>query len=463
MKIFLVRPNSILRATTFPLGIGYIAESARRAGHEVELLDARLHRLGPSEVKSRVKEFQPDVIGVSAIHFEKKGTTDLARQFQESTDASVVLGGPLVSTSGREMVEDGLVAGAIYGEGEIAFNAFVEEAGGSQDYGRVPGLIYCENNEVRENPPGDYMTDIDDAVPAWDLIGPPQYFRTFGRSTLNMLRRSARSVSVFTSRGCPFGCIYCHNTFGKKFRGRSPDAVLEEVKKLRRDYDIRELEIVDDAFNVNLERAKEIAERLAREVPGLHISFSNGLRADRMDRELIDLLHRAGVYRINYAVESASPRIQKLIKKNLDLDKTREAISYTASKGIFCLGYFMLGFPTETEDEMRATMEYGLNSDLHAAGIFYVTPFPGTELARAYPLAEDCLPALDKVDYTRMEVNMSPVADEVVRQISRRFYREFHFRPRRMWRTFGVVPKNFRTLWSVAVVGILSFRDFSNF
>jgi len=463
MKVFLVRPNSILRATTFPLGTGYIAESARRAGHEIELLDARLHRLTPEQVKNRVRAFRPDVIGVSAIHFEKKGAVDLAGRLQEATDVPIVVGGPLVSTSGREMVESNLVTGAIYGEGERAFNAFLEEKESGKDYSRVPGLIYRENGEVRENPPGDYITDIDDVVPAWDLIDPPQYFRTFGRSTLNMLRRSARSVSVFTSRGCPFGCIYCHNTFGKKFRARSPDAVLEEIKRLRHDYDIRELEIVDDAFNVNLDRAKEIAERLAREVPGLHISFSNGLRADRMDRELIDLLRRAGVYRINYAVESASPRIQKLIKKNLDLDKTREVISYTAEKNIFCLGYFMLGFPTETEDEMRATMEYGLNSDLHAAGIFYVTPFPGTELARAYPPPEDRVPALDKVDYTKMEFNMSPVSEEIVKHISHRFYREFHFSPRRMWRTFRVVPKNFRTLWSVAVVGVLSFRDFGNF
>lgn len=463
MKVFLVRPNSILRATTFPLGIGFVAESARQAGHEVKLLDARLHRLSAQETKERIKNARPDVIGISAIHFEKQGTVELAKALAGEVRAPVVLGGPLVSTSGRELVQENLISAAIYGEGELAFNSFLEETEQGGDYSRVPALIYKKDGEVRETAPGPFISDLDGSPPAWDLIDPHLYFRTFGRSTLNMLRRSPRSVSIFTSRGCPFGCIYCHNTFGRKFRARSPESVLDEVKKLRRDYDIKELEIVDDAFNVDLERAKQIAAGLCRETPGLHISFSNGLRADRMDRELIDLLRRAGVYRINYAVETASPRLQKLIKKNLDLDRTREAISYTASAGIFCLGYFMLGFPTETEEEMEMTVEYGLGSDLHAAGIFYVTPFPGTELARSYPLPEELKPALDKVDYTKMEVNMSPVPDETLKRISRRFYREFHFSPDRMWRTFRVVPKNLRTLWSVAVVGILSFRDFGNF
>ncbi|MFO8057365.1 MAG: radical SAM protein [bacterium] len=463
MKVLFIRPNSVLRATTFPLGIGYVAEAARRAGHEVSLLDARLHRLCADDVLGRARALKPDVAGISAIHFEKKGAADLARALRDNLDAELVVGGPLVSTSGREFVEKGLASAAVYGEGESAFNAYLEALESGRDFSTVPALIYKKNGDVRENPPAGYITDLDDSLPAWDLINPPDYFRRWGRSTLNMLRRSARSVSVFTSRGCPFGCIYCHNTFGRKFRARSPDAVLDEVKRLRRDYDIRELEIVDDAFNVDLDRAKQIAERLAREVPGLYISFSNGLRADRMDRELIDLLRRAGTYRINYAVETASPRLQKLIKKNLDLDKSREAISYTASRGIFCLGYFMLGFPTETEEEMEMTVEYGLSSKLHAAGIFYVTPFPGTELARSYPVPADVKPALDNVDYTRMELNLSEVPHERLQQISRKFYRDFHFSPGRMMRTFRVVPKNLRTLWSVAVVGILSFRDFGNF
>jgi len=464
MRVFLVRPNSALKATTLPLGLGYVADAARKAGHKVSLLDARLARLSAEQTAQRIKAAAPEVIGISAIHFEKQGALELAEAVKSAgVEAPVALGGPLVSTAGADLVRSGAVSAAIMGEGEAAFVSYLEALSGTRPLSEAPGLIYRENDELKANPVGPFLDDLDDRLPAWDLIEPRRYFKTFGRSTLNMLRRSSHTASIFTSRGCPFGCLYCHNTFGRKFRGRSPEAVLSEIEMLVRVHGVRELEIVDDAFNVNLDRAKEIARLLIESRLKLSISFSNGLRADRMDEELLELLRRAGTYRINYAIETASPRLQKLIHKNLDLEKTAGVIELTANKGIFMLGYFMLGFPTETEAEMMATVDYALRSKLHAAGFFYVTPFPGTELAEKFPAPEAALMAVDRHDYTKMAVNLSPVPDERLKEIFRMAYRRFHFAPGRMWRTFKVAPKNLRTLWSVIVIAILSRRDYGNF
>jgi radical SAM superfamily enzyme YgiQ (UPF0313 family) len=464
MRVLLIRPNSKLKATTLPIGMGYIADAARKRGHEVSLIDARLDRTSPQESARKVISQKPDVLGISAIHFEKHGVLELCRELKkQGADFPLVLGGPLVSTSGNELVKDDIVDAAIIGEGETAFNSYLDAFENNSKLDDIPGIIFKEEGKTIENPPGQFIENLDESLPAWDLINPERYFSMFGRSTLNMLRRSTRAATIFTSRGCPFGCLYCHNVFGKKFRARSPQSVIDEILLLKNEYDIKELEIVDDAFNVKLDRAKEIARRIIELDLGLSISFSNGLRADRMDEELIDLLKEAGTYRINYAVETATPRLQKLLHKNLDLQKTKDIIAYTADKGIFILGYFMFGFPSETEEEMMATIQYALDSKFHAAGFFYVNPFPGTPMAEQFPVPEVPDQNIDDMDYTSMTVNLSDVSDERLKQISKEAYRKFHFAPDRMWRTFKVVPKNLRTAWSVAIIAALSVKDVGNF
>ncbi len=463
MRVLLIRPNSKMRTAFMPLGIGYIASAIRREGHEVSLLDARLWRLSPAKVAECVRDIGPDIIGLSAIHYEKQDVRKVANTLRrDGVKAPIVLGGPLVSTMGEKLLEDRTADAAVIGEGETTFVNYLKAQEKGDRIDTIPGLIHLIDGVARSNPVNSYLDDIDGLVPAWDLIGPEQYFKMSSRHTHNQLIRSPRSVSIFTSRGCPFGCIYCHNVFGKRFRARSASAVLEEISMLKHEYGIRELEIVDDCFNLDLERAKEIARGIVSRKLNLWISFSNGLRADRMDEELIDLLKEAGTYRINYAVETASPRLQKLIGKNLDLDYTRDVISYTAARGIFTFGYFMLGFPTETEDEMQMTRDYALHSRLHAANFFYVNPFPGTALAERYMPSGWNPSDIDNMDYYDFKLNLSEVSDETLRRLKKEAFRKLHFSPYRMWRAFRVVPRNMRTFWAVGITVILSIKDKGN-
>ena len=104
------------------------------------------------------------------------------------------------------------------------------------------------------------------------------------------------------------------------------------------------------------------------------ISFPNGLRGDVMDEELLDKLKRAGTYKINYAIESPVPRIQKLINKNINLAKLERIIDATAKKNIIVFGFFMIGFPTETKEEILQTIEYACRSKLDIVKFSMVTP-----------------------------------------------------------------------------------------
>lgn len=462
MRIILVRPNARLKSTYVPLGLGYIAAAARAAGHKVSILDARLERLSAQQTLRRILDFQPDLVGLTALHAagEKQAVLETAGAYKKAGGrAPVILGGALVSSLGREMVASGRIDLAVVGEGEETFTACLHALEEGRFPDRVPGTVFRQNGLVRTTEPAQFIKDVDSLTVAWDLMQPERYFFLSGRSGQSIIKKSHRCLPLFTSRGCPFGCIYCHAIFGRTFRGRGPESVVDEMAMLKETYGVREIEIEDDCFNLDLDRAKKIAQAVIDRRLNLALSFPTGLRADRMDRELVDLLKGAGAYRVIYAVETAVPRLQQLIRKNLDFSRAEAIINYTADSGIMTCGFFMQGFPTETEAEMRRTVDYALRSRLHQAFFFYVNPFPGTELAKKYPVQEGGEAAGQRMGYNTLRVNLSAVPSKTVVKINKAAYRRFHFSPRRMWRTWRVAPKNIRTLWAVVITLVLSFRD----
>ncbi|MEW6687406.1 MAG: radical SAM protein, partial [Candidatus Edwardsbacteria bacterium] len=169
----------------------------------------------------------------------------------------------------------------------------------------------------------------------------------------------------------------------------------------------------------------------------------NGLRGDLMDEELILKLKTAGAYYLTFAVETASPRIQKMLKKNIDLLKMKRMIELTDRHRLLADGYFMLGFPSETLKEISQTVDFALNSKLHTAAFFEVVPFPRTEL---YEIAEKSFP---KIKQKIMEGNnpfskwsyYREVTGINLNQIQKRVWLKFYFNLRRLTRFFQLMPK----------------------
>ncbi len=465
MRVLFVRPNSIIISTPVPLGLGYLAQALReRRGDEVRILDARMLRLEPSVVLEAVRDFDPQVVGVSALSFDAKEAHGLARLIKKDMPGTtVVLGGPYASARGEPVLEDESFDYLVPGEGEATIVDLIDALEGKGRIEDVAGIIRRANGAAVRNAPREPEQDLDRLSIAWDLIGPEKYFSSWARTSENTLRKSSRMLSVFTSRGCPFRCIFCHNIFGRKFRARTPENVVQEIRYLVEKYKVREFEMVDDSFNLDLERAKEIMRIIADLDVKLHFAFPNGLRADRMDGELLDLLKKAGTYRIDYAVESASPRIQEMMQKRLDLERTAEVIAETSGRRIMTTGFFILGFPGETREEMEATVEWALRSKLHIASFFYLNPFPGTPLVESNPEVAARVRDLEFLDYSTISINLSAVPDEVMTSIRKAAYRRFYFSPSRIGRNLRDAPKNLRTLISAVDVALLSLKDSVNY
>jgi anaerobic magnesium-protoporphyrin IX monomethyl ester cyclase len=465
LRVLLIRPNSIIIPSPVPLGLGYLAQALRESrGDDVRILDARILRLDPAEVLAEAKEFDPQVTGISALSFDAKESHQLAGLIKKDLpESTVVLGGPYASARGEPILDDPSIDYLVLGEGEAALVELLNALEGNGRIEDVAGIIWREGGGIARNSPRQLESDLDRLSVAWDLVGPEKYFSPWARTSENTLRKSSRMLSIFTSRGCPFNCIFCHNIFGRKFRARTPENVVQEIRYLHDKYGVKEFEIVDDGFNLDLARAKDITRGTAELGLRLNLAFPNGLRADRMDRELIDLLKRAGTYRIDYAVESATPRLQEAMGKRLDLEKTREVIAETAGRRILTGGYFILGFPGETREEMEATVEWALRSRLHIASFFYLNPFPGTPLAESDPEIADRVRNLDFSDYSTISINLSAVPDKVMTDIRKSAYRRFYFHPGRILRNIWDAPKTPRTLISVVDVFRLSLKDSVNY
>ncbi|MBU1651387.1 B12-binding domain-containing radical SAM protein, partial [bacterium] len=273
--------------------------------------------------------------------------------------------------------------------------------------------------------------------------------------TMNPHQKNDRVLPLVSSRGCPFKCSYCHNLFGKKVRKHSTARVVGEMEFLRNTYGIEEIEFVDDIFNVDIPRAKEIFREVIDRKLNMNFSFPNGLRSDNFDEELLDIMKEAGVYRLVFAIESGSDRIQKLIHKNLNLEKAMQNIAMADKKGFFSGGFFMMGFPTETEEELEKTIQYAKKSKLHTATFLLLTPFPGTEfwdqaLAAGMKLRKGYM------NYYEISVNLSKVPSIKLEKMRRRAIVKFYGNPLRVIRFAMRTPNFFRRSIEYAFILLMS-------
>ncbi len=423
-----------------PLGIMYLGSALRESGHDVRLVDVAFPERSFGDVPSALREFVPDVVGISAITFEAESMHALSAGCKRwNPSVPVIVGGPHASSYPDTILKDANVDGLVLGEGERVFLEWVRRRAGGEGLERLKGFAGRVNGRLVKNPPADPIPDVDAIpFPAWDLIDVDAYASRKSMTTVGF----RRYMPVFTSRGCPYRCTYCHENFGKSFRGRSPENVLDEMRMLIGKFNIRDFEFLDDIFNWDLLRAKKILKGIAALPVRVKIHFPNGLRCDQLDDEFLTLAAHAGLQFLSVAVETATPRLQRLSKKNLKIERVRRVIDRAVGLGIYTRGFFMLGFPTETLDEMRATVEFAVRSHLHEALFFIVTPFGGTKMGERIASSRDLAGArFSDFDYFRGDYNLSAVSKEELFRLQRTAFRRFYFSFSRIIRIIRAHPQ----------------------
>jgi radical SAM superfamily enzyme YgiQ (UPF0313 family) len=416
-----------------PLGLMYLAGYLRRREDvDVRIIDMAPTRMAYENLGREIRNYRPDWLGISALTFESKGLHRVAAIAKEVwPNLPVVAGGPHPSAYTTQVMDDKNIDYAVIGEGELTADDLSQAVRTHGPVDMIDGLAWRENGSIHVNPRLRYIENLDAMpYPAWDLIDIPRY-RKFVRMSGCGINNY---VVLFTSRACPYQCLYCHKIFGKGFRARSPESVLTEIQMLHDTYGVREFEIVDDIFNCDLPRAKRIFDLIAESGMKIRFTFPNGIRADHVDEEFFKKARGAGAVKMVFAVETASPRLQKMIRKNVQLEKIKQNIGIARKEGIFCQGFFMLGFPSETREELLTTIDFAVESQLHVAHLFIVNPFEGTELAElAKKMGKPVVNDFNNNYMTSGFTNLTDLSDKEVNRIRRWGLIRFWLKPSRVW------------------------------
>ncbi len=389
------------------------------------------------DVPGLVDGLSPDILGLSALTIDEGRLFACARAAKEvSSDIVVVAGGPHPTLNPLRCLTERSIDYVVLGEGERTMAELVDAIDSGREPRDVPGLAWMgEDGRLCLSDSRRPLQDLDDLpAPAWDLGRYDLYSGLFNFHDLPPLTPPYAPLS--TMRGCPYRCVYCHNLFGRKARMHSARRVLDDIRLLHDHFGVREIHIVDDIFNVAGKRLVDICDGLARSGLDVKLAFPNGLRGDIMTGVEIEKLARAGCYSVTFAVETASKRLQKLIRKNLDVARVLENARKASSAGLITHCYVMLGFPTETREEMELTIETVVNSEFDLPRIFTVCPFPGTKL---YDMAVEqgfVPPSRDgeAFDYDRAAVNASILDDAELAALAKQAQQRIFTNPARVQR-----------------------------
>ncbi len=385
MKILLVRAKPEFKDIIhgMPLGLAAVAATARERGRRVEILDLALCAdvaAADEALRRKLEETEPEVVGFTAMTVEYPAAARAAALVRSwGGGATIVFGGQHPTVRAEEIAGEPFCDVVVRGEGDLTFPELLDALERQAPLDGVAGLAFRgADGAVALTEPRPLVADLDTLPwPAYELLDMEAYIRANAARTAPKYRRCTQ---LFTSRGCPWHCIFCHDLFGKRFRGRSAENVVGEIQMLQEKYGIREFMVDDDVFNYDLRRAKRIFQLVVERKVKAAFQFNVGIRLEHFDEELVRLMAAGGTYFVAVAIESASPRIQKMIRKNIHLERAARTLSWMRKYGIRTMGFFMLGFPTETREEMEDTIRLAAALDIQEALFSIATPYPGTEL-----------------------------------------------------------------------------------
>lgn len=366
MKIVFIDPKGVWEGLNN--GIAYIVAGIRD-DHEVKVIDF-VNRQG--HVRERLQTVKDaDIVGISMKSFTLDESVMVGKMVKEiNPKVTLIAGGPHIMVDGYNFMKDNPIFDlAVFGEAEIAFKEILA----GKPNAEIDGLIYRENGEVIQNKAREWISELEELpFPVYD---------DFDSVNIDGKMQKIENWPLVTSRGCPYTCTYCNvpTVIGRKFRARTGENILAELRYAKEKYGANEFKILDDNFTLLMDRAKDICRTFLKENLDMKWTCPNGIRADRLDDELCSLMKEAGCYAVSIGVESGDPEVFAKIRKGEKLDDVERGIKIAQKAGLKVHGFFIIGLIGSTYEADRRSMEFAKKMGITASwGI--LVPYPGTEV-----------------------------------------------------------------------------------
>lgn len=377
MRVLLVNPNlsTVMNPKIFPPFAMMILAANVRPKHEVKILDRNIeNKKDDTKLEKIILDFKPDIVGVTSLTgvgiLDCLGVAKVAKKH----GARVVWGGTHASFFPKQTLENQYVDFVVIGEGEITFRELLEALAERKSMRKIEGLGFKEKDKVQINPQREFIKNLDNfPMPAWDLIEVERYIYSFPGIK--------RKIDMVTSRGCPHRCTFCYNQkFNKRqWRGRSAEKIIEEVKYLKDHYDIDGVRFDDDLFTADKERLKKF-NRLNQKTTKIKWDANCRIN-DMVNEDFLKEIKKGGCVRLTVGVESGCERMLKFLKKDITLDQIYQAFKLASQYHIMTAPSIMVGLPTETKEEVKATLAMAKKIEASHVSIGIYVPYPGAELS----------------------------------------------------------------------------------
>lgn len=349
MNVLFINPKTkdYSRSVTAPLGLLSIASVLQANGFSVRLYDRTVENVS---LKSVLKSFQPDLVGVSLISFKSFFDARTVSEKIKELDIPVIWGGPLASELPDAVLRNRCVDAVSISEGEYTWLDLARAVqDGKTDFSQIKGMAVrapdgsCIRTEIREFLDLGELPDID-----WSLVSVEKYFQPY--------YGHQRTLYIYASKGCPYNCAFCFNKdFHRcKLRKRPMDAVLREIRFLAEHYGMDGVYFADELWFQNKQDLVEFCDSI-RSLQ-LNIAWGCQTRVGLFDESDLKYMFDSGCRWMLFGIESGSKRMLAIINKRIDYDIIEQTIHNCTSVGIAAVGLFIIGFPGETEDDARQTV-----------------------------------------------------------------------------------------------------------
>lgn len=364
------------------IGFAYIAAVLRENGYGVKVVDAYVNSYGLTDIMDIIKQYVPDVIGISVLTPSAEIVYEIAKNIRTSyPQIKLVMGNMHASLFADEILSNNYADFVVHREGELTMLALIRTLEKGENIEGVGSISFKKNGVTVENTLNSHIENLDDLpLPAWDLF-PLDKYSTDPRTELI---KGFVEIPILATRGCPNQCTFCSSrterSLGSKYRKRDPKLVVDEMVYMHERYGSKVFSFMDLAFPMVRKHAVDLCNEIIKRGLNKKLKWATECRVKPLDEELLCLLKEAGCERLCFGIESGNNNTLKLLKKNFTTDDVRKAVKMAHNAGIEIDGMFMIGLPEETEEMIKETIDFAIELNVRYAIFNLFVPYPGCEL-----------------------------------------------------------------------------------